>query len=239
MIPWYLVLRKELLLIFPVLFGFLLNKDTGEPILVDAGSTDDQQWAQTYHFQLRRRVCDNLEDGLARYGFKPENIKTVISTHLHWDHGYGVLKLKNAEIIIQRCEIQFAVAPEPSSEEKRFETDIKTTLPYFLRCWQQMTFIDGDVELRPGLQTIFLPGHSPGSMGMLIDGENAKYLIASDLINLEENWAERKICGAATSVNEAHASLEKVERIVNETGAIILPSHDFVSFDLVQSNSTK
>lgn len=218
----------------PCIVWLLKSKETGEVILVDAGPTDDFDWAAKYHVPLLRKEGETLEDGLAAHGLAPENIHTVIVSHLHWDHAYGLLKLKNADIIVQRREMQYAVAAEPLVEAKRFEADIKTVMPYFLKCWQQMIFIDGDTEIRPGVQAIFLPGHSPGSMGVLIDTENGKYLMPADLINLEENWTERRICGAGTSLAEARDSLAKVERIVDETGAIVLPSHDFIAFDLLR-----
>ena len=218
----------------PCIDWILKSRETGEVILVDAGPTDDQAWATKYHVPLEREAGQTLEEELVRHGLKPDDIRTVLVTHLHWDHAYGLLKLKNAEIIVQRREIQYAVAAEPIVEAKRFEADIKTTLPYFLQCWPQMTFIDGDAEIRPGLKAVFLPGHSPGSMGVLIDTAQGPYLMPADLINLEENWIDRKICGAGTSLDEARDSLAKVERIVADTGAVVLPSHDFVAFELLK-----
>lgn len=218
----------------PCIVWILKSRETGEVILVDAGPTDDQAWATKYHVPLEREAGQTLEEELVRHGLKPDDIRTVLVTHLHWDHAYGLLKLPNAEIIVQRREIQYAVAAEPLVKAKRFETDIKTVLPYFLRCWTQMTFIDGDTEIRPGLEAVYLPGHSPGSMGFLVDTENGKYIMPADLVNLEENWTMRKICGAGTNLDEARDSLVKVERIVAETGATVLPSHDYCSFELLQ-----
>ncbi|MDA8228253.1 MAG: hypothetical protein M0T74_11265 [Desulfitobacterium hafniense] len=34
-------------------------------------------------------------------------------THLHWDHAYGVLKLPNAEVIVQSDELRYAIDPLP------------------------------------------------------------------------------------------------------------------------------
>ena len=56
----------------------------------------------------------------------------------------------------------------------------------------------------------------------------------ADLINLEENWKESKICGAGTSLDQCRASLDKLEHLVAETHAVVLPSHDLVSFDLLK-----
>lgn len=218
----------------PCIVWLLRSQETGEVILVDAGPTDQLDWAAKYHVPLMREDNQNLEAALAVHGLKPEDIRTVIVSHLHWDHAYGLLKLKNAEIIVQRAEIQYAVAAEPLVEAKRFEADIKTVMPYFLQCWQQMTFIDGDTEIRPGLKAVFLPGHSPGSQGVLIDTEKGQYIMPADLINLAENWDDRKICGAGTSLEQCRESLDKLERIVAETDAVVLPSHDLVSFELLK-----
>lgn len=218
----------------PCIVWLLQSQETGEVILVDAGPTDHLDWAAKYHVPLKRDDNQTLEAGLARYGLCPEDIHTVIVSHLHWDHAYGLLKLKNAEIIVQRAEIQYAVAAEPLTEAKRFEADIKTVMPYFLQCWPQMTFIDGDTEIRPGIKAIFLPGHSPGSQGVLVETEKGNYIMPADLINLEENWKERKICGAGTSLDQCRASLDKLEHLVAETHAVVLPSHDLVSFDLLK-----
>ena len=43
-----------------------------------------------------------FEDGLAQWGLKPEDIKTVFMTHLHWDHSWNMDKLPNATFYVQK-----------------------------------------------------------------------------------------------------------------------------------------
>lgn len=42
------------------------------------------------------------------------------------------------------------------------------------------------MEFAPGVRLITLPGHSPGSQGVLVDTEKGKCLIAGDLFNSME-----------------------------------------------------
>lgn len=220
----------------PCIVWILKSKETGEVILVDAGPTEDLEYGAKLHIPVTRTEEQYLPAALGKYGIQPEDVQTVIITHLHWDHAYGLLKMPNAKILIQRKEMQFAVAPEPLAEAKRYEANVKDIMPYYLKVWGQMEFLDGDVELRPGLKAVFLPGHSPGSQGIWVDTENGPYIMAADLINLEENWNDKKVCGGYTSLEECYDSFRKVEEIVEKTGATVLPSHDDCVFSLLAQN---
>lgn len=54
-----------------------------------------------------------LEEGLARYGLKPEDIDVVIHTHLHTDHCENDYKCSNAVFYIHEKELETINNPHP------------------------------------------------------------------------------------------------------------------------------
>ena len=56
----------------------------------------------------------SFEDALASVGRKPEDIDLIIQTHLHFDHCGNTAKCKNARVVVQKSELDFAFATHPS-----------------------------------------------------------------------------------------------------------------------------
>lgn len=205
----------------PATGWLLVRGDGGRKVLVDAGPAESEAWGTQYHNPFTRSQEQRLEQALQKHHTALHEIDTVFLTHLHWDHGYGILKLPHAKVVVQRRELQYAVAPDPS-EGKHYETNIPTQLPYFLSFYHQFSLVEGDLEYEPGLTLLTLPGHSPGSQGVLVSTAEGPYLIAGDLVTYPENWERREPPGICNSVTDVYRSYEKIERL----GAVVLAAHD-------------
>ena len=85
----------------------------GEWILVDTGACGVEQ-SEKYHHKMT--FTDDMKwDNLLRpFDISPKDIKTVINTHLHWDHCYNNDLFENAKIYVQKREVEFAINPVPS-----------------------------------------------------------------------------------------------------------------------------
>ena len=55
-----------------------------------------------------------IDTQLQKIGLKPDDIKYVVPSHLHLDHGGNVGKFPNSTIVVQRDEIQNAFWPKPA-----------------------------------------------------------------------------------------------------------------------------
>ena len=78
-----------------------------------------------------------------------------------------------------------------------------------------------------GIQLLLLPGHTPGSMGVLVDTEEGQYLIAGDLIQSKVVFEELvcglpKPSGVHTHLDQYYESLKRVMSL----RATILPAHE-------------
>ncbi|MDQ7093561.1 N-acyl homoserine lactonase family protein [Desulfosporosinus sp. PR] len=214
----------------PLIGWLLLNEQTGEKILVDSGGGEDEEFGTKYHNPLTCNPENHLEAALRKHATTVNEIKTVILTHLHWDHAYGVLKLPQAKVIVQKAELQYAVAPDHEFI-RTYELDLPDRIPYFLRYFKQIQTVSGDVELTAGIRLLFLPGHSAGSQGVLIDTKEGSYIIPGDLVNIKRNWEESLPPGIYNDLEACYASMQKLREIADENKARVLFDHDFAAFE--------
>lgn len=220
--------RKDERVASPSTAWLLEQVATQETILVDAGPCEEYEWGVRYHNGFLRNESQNIPAQLASYGFIPEQISMILLTHLHWDHAYGVLEVPDAQVIVQRDEFHYAIDPLPK-DAAVYEVSISTQLPFFLHFYQRMKLVSGDLEIRPGINLVTLPGHTPGSQGVLVETLNGPFLIAGDLIGTKENW-EKKISGGIVYSAEAYQqSFEKIGHMHAE----VLPSHDYRAWEML------
>jgi len=126
-----------------------------------------------------------LIDKIKSLGVQPENISTILITHLHGDH-FGSLQsggkavFPNAKIYLSAKELEYftktnvnqgaaaALAPY-SSRTVTFEPG---------RLGQKLT------EILPGITPIAAYGHTPGHTIYQIENSGAKFLIIGDLLHI-------------------------------------------------------
>lgn len=116
-----------------------------------------------------------LEDGLATLGHRPDDVRVVINTHLHFDHAGGNTRVDDggavqpafprARYFVQNGEHHWAT-----------HTNERTAASYFGRNWDPllatgaMTLVEGELELIPGIRTVLSPGHTPWHQSVMVDG---------------------------------------------------------------------
>lgn len=82
-------------------------------------------------------------------------------------------------------------------------------------------FSDGTVRI------IATPGHTAGHQVLLVDlAETGPVLLSGDLYHLEENRAWRRVPTMNVDVEQTLASMDRVERLLEETGATLWIEHN-------------
>ena len=163
----------------------LVEHDDGL-VLIDTGSGNKEtdKFHQIYGIEnAGANGRTHLEDGLAQLGFAPADVSLVINTHLHFDHAGGntwrtpsgtvEAAFPNARYVVQRGEMEWAT-----------HTNERTAASYFGPNWDAIVqagrfdLVDGEPELRPGLQLMRTPGHTPyhQSVKLTSAGETAVFL---------------------------------------------------------------
>lgn len=138
-------------------------------ILVDTGI--EMQDYINYHpafKDLEMTQVQSFSDALASVDITPEQVDVVIQTHLHFDHCHNLRRCKNAEVLVQKAEYDFAMDPAPFQEIYRRE----------LWAGADLRLIEGEYQLEPGLNLLPVPGHSAGGQAVLVETDGGKVAIA-------------------------------------------------------------
>jgi N-acyl homoserine lactone hydrolase len=160
-----------------------------------------------------------IERQLLRFKTSPQEIKLVINTHLHTDHGGGNVYFKHARFLVQGKEMEYARNPLPI---QRPAYDIDLEGPRF-------EFLDGDTEVAAGIRVILTPGHSPGMQAVIVETAKGPYVIAGDNITHYELMAvpdgDPFLPGSYyVDLREYYQSLYRLKSL----GSFILPGHDML-----------
>jgi glyoxylase-like metal-dependent hydrolase (beta-lactamase superfamily II) len=163
--------------------GYLVN--TGKQlILVDAGSGT---WFGGGKF-------GHLVANLRSAGYTPEEVNIVLITHLHSDHIGGLttrdgkIVFPNADIYVAKADNDFwlsqEIAAKAPKEAQEFFQSAQAIVPPYIKAGKWHTFTDSD-QIVDGMQTVPLPGHTPGHTGYEFSSQGKKILFWGDVMHVQ------------------------------------------------------
>lgn len=205
------------------MFMFLV---TGGPelIVVDTGTLDETAAAVRQHRILCRPPELHPLAALGQAGVSPADVTIVVNTHLHWDHCANNPIFPRARVLVQSAEITYAA--DPMEAHRPFYDKLPGIMPPWLDSWDQIEVVDGDCGLLPGVSLVWLPGHSPGSQGVLVHTAAGPYLIAGDTVNLyrdlDDGQGQPRPPSLLTSLEDWRSSMRRIESL----HCTVIPSHD-------------
>jgi N-acyl homoserine lactone hydrolase len=178
--------------------GFFVIKHPKGNVLFDTGNndriiTDPSYWGASFNALKPVNTPDvAIDTQLGKIGLKPDDIKYVVVSHLHLDHGGNVGKFPNSTIVVQKDEIQNAFWPKAGTGGPYMIGDV---LP--LRAENKdypnavkMLQLEGDLDLF-GDGTLMVKrwvGHTPGSQMMTVRLKNTGLIILTgDNVYFREN----------------------------------------------------
>ena len=138
----------------------------------------------------------------------------VIVTHLHNDHCENDYKCVNAQVFVQKKEMEFLNDPHPV--DHRYYPDVLEGV--------KVTEIDGDAGIIEGIDVIYSPGHSPGGQSVSVNTAAGRVIITGFCCN-DKNFPKTGPAippGVHIDLIEAYDSIQKIR----EMGDTILPLHD-------------
>ncbi len=164
------------------------------PVVVNTGSKlvlVDTGYGPEMHAKTKGRV-GHLPSNLAAAGIDPKSIDTVIISHMHQDHVFGLrtadgtLAFPNAEILVPALDWAYWMSDAemnklPEGYTKSVYPGIRKT---FAGLENKVTKYEWGKEIVPGFTTIATPGHTPGHTSFVVASGSAKVFLQSDVTNI-------------------------------------------------------
>lgn len=224
-------------------YMYLITGENIPPILVDTGVKEKTETLTNFYPEMKGVTPPPKERSIAyqleKFGYKPEDIKVLLHTHLHVDHAGNDDMFPNAKIIIARPEMMFSVA----GVDKGYPTEYISYLVTQMSVPGRMRLFDKGMVLFPGIRLMVAGGHTDGSTIISVNTAKGKAYLCGDIIysqvmqcqkhpygnaDVEAQWNSvadafgDQLSGNNVNQWKAKAALQKIMREAD----LVLPSHD-------------
>jgi glyoxylase-like metal-dependent hydrolase (beta-lactamase superfamily II) len=212
--------------------GFLILGNPVGPILVDTGYRSP---AIMERLGMGGIIPEGygLEPQLAEHGLDLGDIKMILHTHLHIDHGgCDDLFPMSTPVVVNRRELEIGAASGAVYPPE----DIKHLIDRF-HTPGAMRVLDladsGPVHVAPGVRCELTGGHTEGSMNVLVETAEGTAVICGDVVydihnQLCDPFLESRVLEPQLTGNRAPSVMQEKGAIKRalESGAWLLPGHD-------------
>ena len=209
---------------------YVIEHERGR-LLWDGGlasaTADVEGWHDGGGWQMR--LDRTLGEQLAAIGLDYTSFDYMAFSHMHLDHVGVANEIEGAKLLIQQTEYDAAFADEvtvfgfvPALYERLRDSDRQ------ILEGEYDVFGDGRVRIIPAL------GHTPGHQILFVDLEQTGPIVLSgDLYHYQLSRQKRTVPGYNVDVEATLASMERVEKFLEETGAELWIQHEVGRFEQV------
>jgi len=173
------------------------------------------------------RLDRTFSEQLPAIGLDMSSFDYVAFSHMHFDHVGIANEVSGATLIIQKTEYDAAFADEVTVP------GVDPTLYDNLKDAERI-LIEGDYDVFGDgrVRIISAPGHTPGHQVLFIDLENTGPVVLSgDLYHFAISRQDRRVPGFNVDKDMTLASMDRVEALVEETGAALWIEHELAFFE--------
>jgi glyoxylase-like metal-dependent hydrolase (beta-lactamase superfamily II) len=145
-------------------------------IMVDSGS--GAQWQPT---------AGKLAANMQAAGIDPAKIGTILISHFHPDHIFGLMQkgtnaptFPNAELVVTATEFKWWTEPGRVEKLPDARKPLGTRINAAFPVWKNFTLVEGEKEVAPGIRLVNAPGHTPGHAAFHVSSGNQQLMISND-----------------------------------------------------------
>lgn len=174
-----------------------------------------------FHMHLDKTLTSQLIE----IEIEPADIQFVSFSHLHFDHTGNANLFTNATWLLSKKELDWGLStPTPFGVNPDSFSAYKTV---------KIETVDADLDVfGDGTVKIFsAPGHTPGHKVLWVKlKKNGNVLLSGDLYHTIENRSMKRMPVFNVDRADTLASMDRIERIVKNTGARFVIQHAPESF---------
>jgi glyoxylase-like metal-dependent hydrolase (beta-lactamase superfamily II) len=157
-------------------FTVVVVKNGGKTIMCDA-STGEQV------VPTAGKMMANMKAA----GIDPAKIDTILISHFHPDHIFGLMQkgtnapvFPNAEIIVSDAEYKFWTDPNVFDKLNEARKGLAKRIQTVFPTWKNIRQVSGEPEVAPGIRFVDAPGHTPGHRAFHLSSGSSQLMISND-----------------------------------------------------------
>ena len=165
----------------PIPFTVLAVNTGGRVVLIDSGTGGGQAGGPK---------AGLLAQSMAAAGVEAKAVRTIVISHFHGDHVFGLMAKEtnaqmfpDAEIVVPAAELKWWTQPVDAIPQPR--RALAQRLQASLATWKNVKPVDGEAEVAPGIRAIPAHGHTQGHTAHLIASGGKQLLATADTTNIQ------------------------------------------------------
>jgi glyoxylase-like metal-dependent hydrolase (beta-lactamase superfamily II) len=169
----------------PIPISALVVKVNGKLTLCDAGGGGQVQAFNPQSVFVSGKMITNMKAA----GIDPARIETILISHFHPDHIFGLLSgrsnapmFPNAEIIVPAAEYKWWTDASLIGRLPEARRPLAQRIQAVIPKWKNVLPVDGEDEVVPGIRFVSVPGHTPGHTAFHLSSGNQQLMITSDTV---------------------------------------------------------
>src|SRR5947209_9404847 len=157
-------------------FTVVVVKNGGKTILCDSGTGGQVQ-----------PTAGKLAANMKAAGIDPTKIDTILISHFHPDHIFGLMEkdtnkpvYPNVEIVISDVEYKFWTDPSVIDRLPEARKGLARRIQAVFPTWKNIRQVEGEPEVAPGMRFVSAPGHTPGHRAFHLSSGSSQLMISND-----------------------------------------------------------
>jgi glyoxylase-like metal-dependent hydrolase (beta-lactamase superfamily II) len=151
-------------------------RNGGKTILCDSGTGGQVQ-----------PTAGKMMANMKAAGIDPAKIDTILISHCHPDHIFGLMEkdsnkpvFPDAEIIISDVEYKFWTDPAVIDRLPEARKGLARRIQAVFPTWKNIRQVEGEADVAPGIRFVSAPGHTPGHRAFHLSSGSSQLMISND-----------------------------------------------------------
>ncbi|SDZ26295.1 N-acyl homoserine lactonase family protein [Herbiconiux ginsengi] len=170
---------------------------------------------------------------LAALGVAPEQVDTLVLTHLHYDHTGTVALFPNARIVVQQAELEYWTGPLAARIVRERWLMEPADVAHVQAALAPTTdahpggaiAVIGDAELAPGFSVHLVGGHTVGMQVVRFATAAGPFVVASDAAHYYENIEDDRPFEILHDVPGMYLGFDRINELAGSPTRVA-PGHD-------------
>ncbi|MGZ3319804.1 MAG: MBL fold metallo-hydrolase [Xanthobacteraceae bacterium] len=157
-------------------FTVVVVRNGGKTILCDSGTGGQVQ-----------PTAGKMMANMKAAGIDPAKIDTILISHCHPDHIFGLMEkdsnkpvFPDAEIIISDVEYKFWTDPAVIDRLPEARKGLARRIQAVFPTWKNIRQVEGEADVAPGIRFVSAPGHTPGHRAFHLSSGSSQLMISND-----------------------------------------------------------